>query len=92
MLFLLLHRAFEGIVCGSGVSWQRKFYWDVGTALFLSTALVVSWVVIAGQGALWSRYGGVLMLGTPLAVAGIGVFMHLSKIVYDRERNDAETG
>ncbi len=92
VLFLLLHRAFEGIVCGSGVAWRRKFWWDMGTAAVLAVGVLAAWIVIAGESALWGRYGGVLMMATPLAAIGIGVFAHLSRLVYDRERNDAETG
>lgn len=92
VLFLLLHRAVEGLVCDGGEALKRKLFWDLGTGAVFLAALLTAWVTIFRSGELWERFGGVLIAATPVTIVSVLVFSYCSKLVYDRRRNDAETG
>ena len=92
VIILFFHRAVEGAVCSEGITWRRKYVWDMSTAAVLMVMVCVAWIFVAGEGSLWSDYGGILALSTPVTVAGIGFFAWLSRLEYDRSRNDEETG
>lgn len=92
VMFLLLHRAVEGLVCDGENGWRRKFLWDLGTGGLFLAGLVAAWFAVFRDGHLWERFGGVLLVATPVTVVGVLFFAYMSKLVHDRRRNDIETG
>lgn len=92
VLFLLLHRALEGMVCDGENGWRRKFKWDLATGAIFLVGLATAWVVIFRDGDLWESFGGILIAATPVMIVSVLFFSYLSKLVHDRRRNDVETG
>ncbi len=88
ILFLVLHQAIEGIVCSSGKIARRKFIWNMATAAGMLIGLGTAFWVIYGDAALRQEYGGFLLLVSPFAVIGIGIFAFLSHLVYDPDDDD----
>ncbi|MBI5154630.1 hypothetical protein HZA57_05280 [Candidatus Poribacteria bacterium] len=81
-LALALHKAVEGIVCASGNCGRRKFLWDMATAGVFLLLLLAAWIMVMAV-ASWRQYGLLLLAVTPVALAGIGLFAHLSRIAYE---------
>lgn len=87
LVFLVVHRALEGIVCDTdrGDPARRRFLWNMGTAAFFLLALGAL-VFLTFLNVAWRQsFGPIVLFGAPVALVGISVFAYANYLVYTRD-------
>ena len=87
VVFLVAHRAIEGLVCSRGDAIRRKFLWDMATAgTFVLLALGT--VVLAFLDTSFRQaFGPIVFFGVPISLVSIAVFAFLSYLVYTEKQD-----
>lgn len=83
VVFVLLHKVLENIVCSSGNAARRKHALDLGTAGVMVAVMAGCWAFVFFDTSFRQDYAPILFLATPFVVVGASVFAYMSRLAYE---------